>query len=275
MAREHVTVVLSGDGGDEAFLGYDSYASVLSRSNRHWLPGPFKRLAATLGSSLPEGVIGRRYLESFGIADPRYFCVGLSESRKQRLFSKDFLAAVPGADTFNIYQPYLRGSGEPLTQYGYLDTKVYLPDNVLVKVDRMSMAHSLEARTLFLDHKIVEFAARIPASLKLRNGMSKYILKKSVESLLPREILHRPKSGFALPTDVWLRGPLKDIMHDAVVWAGRQGSFDPAYASRLLSDHESGRCNNQRLLWALMMFRMWHEQCYSDLHRPQPVLAHS
>jgi asparagine synthase (glutamine-hydrolysing) len=123
------------------------------------------------------------------------------------------------------------------------------------------MAHSLEARTLFLDHDIVEFAARIPWQLKLRGRTSKYILKKAVAGLLPPETLSRGKTGFALPTAIWLRGPLRDLLHESIGWASTHGIFNKSYLNQLLRAHASGAADNQRVLWALMMFERWHNEC--------------
>jgi asparagine synthase (glutamine-hydrolysing) len=261
MARQHVTVALSGDGGDEAFLGYDSYANVLARRGRSRIPTFIRRLGQRIGRGLKEGASGKRYLESFGVEDPRYFCVGLTESWKHQLFSKDLLRAIPTADTFSVFRPHmLDDSAEFLTRYSHLDTKVYLPENVLAKVDRMSMANSLETRAPFLDHEIFEFAATIPADMKMKSGIRKHILKRSVADIMPVEILQRRKAGFALPTDVWLRGALKPALQNAVEWAARHAMFNRDYVNQLSHDHETGRKNNQRVLWSLLMFQLWHEQ---------------
>jgi len=274
LARRHVTVALSGDGGDEVFLGYDSYSAARSRRYRHWIPEVARNAIGGMGQRLPEEALGKRYLQSFGIDDPEYFSIGLSELWKKELFSKDFLRAIPNATTMSVFEPHLRNKRmDAMTTYGYLDTKVYLPENVLVKVDRMSMANSLEARTLFLDHEIVEFAARIPWRLKLRGHTSKYILKKAVAGLLPPEILNRPKKGFALPTAAWLKGPLRDLLRNSIAWAGSEGIFNRAYLAQLVKAHEAGTADHQRVLWALMMFERCHNECARSTAVPAGVHA--
>jgi asparagine synthase (glutamine-hydrolysing) len=253
---------LSGDGGDETFLGYQSYVGASARRYRKGIPAPIRTFIGEVGERLPERSPGKRYLQSFGVADPRYHCVGVSEQWKRKLFSQEFMQTVPGVNTMSVYDRHLQNKHmSAVTTCGYLDTKVYLPENVLVKVDRMSMANSLEARTLFLDHEIVEFAARIPWHLKLRGKTGKYILKRAVADLLPPETLNRRKSGFALPTAVWLRGPLRELMRDSVASAAKQGIFNSSYLDRLLTDHDAGVADNQRVLWALLMFERWMNEC--------------
>jgi asparagine synthase (glutamine-hydrolysing) len=145
----------------------------------------------------------------------------------------------------------------------HLDAMHYLPDNVLVKVDRMSMANSLETRALFLDHEVAELAARMPAKMKVNGDVSKYVLKKSMDDLIPESIKNRPKWGFALPVDMWFRGDLKELITEVVGKSGMTGFFDSAFLEQKLEEHLAGQRNHQRVLWSLMMFDLWYKAVYS------------
>lgn len=262
LAKKYVTVVLTGDGGDEIFAGYDSYKERLKRKNLAFLPIWLRRgIAHGIGDRLSDTTKGKRFLQSLALDEPKLHSVGISEQWKKELFSKDFLKHVKEVDTYNVVKPHiLNGSHEYLTHFQHLDTKLYLPDNVLVKVDRMSMANSLETRTLFLDHEIVEFAAKIPARLKLNGKISKYILKKSMGDLIPEEILNRRKWGFALPVAMWFRSELKDLISSVVQKSKVNGIFNHDYLKTILDEHLKGEKNHQRLLWSFMMFCLWQEK---------------
>lgn len=260
LAKKHVTVVLTGDGGDEIFGGYDSYIERLNRKKLNFLPGLIKKsIAHGIGDRLPDFAKGKAFLQSLAFDEPYLHFTGLTEKWKRNLFSKDFLRHLGKLDTFKMAQKYLlKNSGEYLSQYLYLDTKTYLPDNVLVKVDRMSMANSLETRTLFLDHEIVEYAAQIPGGLKIKGSTTKYILKKAMSDIIPKEILNRNKWGFALPVDVWFRGELKDLICEAVEKSKDISIFNYNYLKSILDEHLRGKRNHQRLLWAFMIFQLWY-----------------
>lgn len=262
LAKKHVTVILTGDGGDEIFGGYDSYIERLKRRKLNLLPGLIRKTVSHgIGDLLPESARGKAFLQSLALDEPYLHFTGLTEQWKKNLFSKDFLGRVGELDTFKMAEEYLLdGSSEYLSQYLYMDTKTYLPDNVLVKVDRMSMANSLETRTLFLDHDIVEFAAKIPDGLKINGSTTKYILKKAMSDIIPEEILNRDKWGFALPVDVWFRGELKDLISEAVEKSKAGDIFNYNYLKSRLDEHLKGKRNHQRLLWAFMMFQLWYEK---------------
>ena len=262
LARQFVTVVLTGDGGDEIFGGYDSYRERLKRKKLSLLPSPVKEFISRRAGSLPGHFKGKGFLESLAVDEARLHFAGRGEQWKRDLFSGDFYGNLRSPDSFDLARGHLlNDSAEYLSRFMYLDTKFYLPDNVLVKVDRMSMANSLETRALFLDHEIVEFAARIPAGLKLNKNASKYILKKSAGDLIPPEIMNRNKWGFALPVDVWFRGELKGIIGEAVERSKKGGIFNHDYLKARLDEHLSGGRNHQRLLWAYMIFDLWQERC--------------
>jgi asparagine synthase (glutamine-hydrolysing) len=265
LARRFVTVVLTGDGGDEIFGGYDSYPHALSRRRLSHIPRWLKvALARGIGDRLPDTARGKRFLQSLPLAETYHHSVGLSEMTKKRLFSEDFRRELPGLDSYSIVEHnVLDGSAEYLTRFMHLDAMHYLPDNVLVKVDRMSMANSLETRALFLDHEVAELAATMPARMKVNGDVSKYVLKKSMDDLIPESIKNRPKWGFALPVDMWFRGDLKDLITEVVRKSRKTGFFDSAFLEQKLAEHLTGRRNHQRVLWSLMMFDLWYEAVYS------------
>jgi asparagine synthase (glutamine-hydrolysing) len=159
----------------------------------------------------------------------------------------------------------------------YMDTRFYLPSDMLIKVDRMSMANSLEARVPFLDHRLVEFAARIPSDVKFRGKVRKYLLKKGLEPLLGREILYRKKAGFNVPKNVWLRGPLRSMAHDLLSKSrlDRHGLFRAETVALLLSEHDKGQADHSFQLWSLLIFQLWYDQFIdrvpSSAYAPSPM----
>ena len=164
---------------------------------------------------------------------------------------RDYAARVPG--------------GDPLDVLLYLDSKTYLPGDILTKVDRMSMAVSLEARVPLLDHKLIEFAARLPAGLKMRGGESKYVFKRAVRGLVPEEILDRPKQGFGVPITEWINLELRERIRDTFADARtrRRGLFEPSYVDVLLAEHERGRRDHSHAVWSLFVLELWH-RAYAD-----------
>jgi len=241
LARRFVTVVLTGDGGDEIFGGYDSYPHALSRKKLAHIPRWLKvALARGIGDRLPDTARGKRFLQSLPLAETYHHSIGLSEMTKQRLFSEEFRREVAGLDSYSIVE-----------------------HNVLVKVDRMSMANSLETRALFLDHEVAELAATMPARMKINGDISKYVLKKSMDDLIPESVKNRPKWGFALPVDMWFRGDLKDLITEVVKKSRSSGFFDSAFLEQKLAEHLAGQRNHQRVLWSLMMFDLWYEAVYN------------
>jgi len=267
LAREHVKVVLSGDGGDELFAGYTRYVidrrrgafARLPRAVREGLMQPFARL-------LPHGARGRNFLHDVAY-DPldRYLesVSVFTRLGKASLYTEDFrrlageAARAPGEFRATAERS---GSGDPLERLLYLDSKTYLPGDILTKVDRMSMAASLEARVPLLDHKLIEFVARIPSSLKMKGLVTKHIFKRAVRDLVPAEILDRPKQGFGVPIEQWINQQLRERVRGTLTearTAGR-GLTDPAYVALLLDEHERGRRDHSPRLWALFMLELWH-----------------
>lgn len=268
LARETVTVALSGDGADEALAGYrrlvfqhneERVRAMIPAPLRRALLGPLARVwpkadwaprplraKATLASLARDGAEG--YAEAVGMTAPAV---------RNRLFSD---AAIRGLDGHVAEARYWRAmrdapAREPLDAAQYADLLIWLPGDILTKTDRMSMAVSLEAREPLLDYRLIEFAATIPAAMRVRGGTGKAIMKRAMEGILPEDILYRPKMGFVTPVSAWFRGPLSDVARGLAaspVLAGT-GWFDMAEVGRLVAAHQSGRSEHGRQIWQLLM----------------------
>ncbi|HEY2432290.1 MAG TPA: asparagine synthase (glutamine-hydrolyzing) [Vicinamibacterales bacterium] len=268
-ARELVTVALSGDGGDELWAGYKRHRVEHWEQRARTAFGSAGAAAAALGRALPLSIKGARALRHLGAAPGQAYALkhayGMFEpDAKRRLYSGDFAAAVRGADPFAAFRDiYDRcGSLDPIDRGLYVDVHTYMVDDILTKVDRMSMAVSLEARDPLLDHRLLEFAATVPSSLKIRHGRGKYLLRKVLERRLPPEILARGKQGFEAPIGEWLRGPLAP-MTEALLTDGRlrgRGVFDDREVTRLWREHRSGHADHRHRLWQLIMLELWFRQ---------------
>jgi asparagine synthase (glutamine-hydrolysing) len=262
LAAEHVTVVLSGDGGDELFAGYDKYAvEGRERSGSRW-PAPLRRALGVLAGLAPDGTRGRNFLRHQALegAD-RYLDAStmFRMDQMRRLFRPEAFALLSEHDPWREDAERLaRVDGHWLSALQYLDLHSYLPLDILTKVDRMSMAHSIETRVPLLDHKLVEFAATIPPDLLLHDGTRKYVFKRALEGTLPGEILHRSKRGFAIPLGRWFRGELAPYVCDLLLSprSRERGIFDPDHVERLLSQHRRGRDLDLHL-WTLISFELW------------------
>ena len=267
LAREHVTVALSGDGGDELFAGYTRYVVDRRRSGFARLPRLLRRgVMQPLSQSLPHGAWGRNYLNNVAL-DPleRYLdsvsvFTGLN---KRSLYTGDFRRRLRNEDgvgaQFREYAACVK-TGEPLDALLYVDSKTYLPGDILTKVDRMSMAVSLEARTPLLDQKLIDFVTRIPAGLKLRGLQTKHIFKRAVRGIVPDEILDRPKQGFGVPIQQWINEQLRGRIRETLTErrTRERGHVEPRYVDLLLDEHERGRRDHSTQLWALLMLELWH-----------------
>jgi asparagine synthase (glutamine-hydrolysing) len=181
---------------------------------------------------------------------------------KAQLYTGDFKQTVGENDAASILTGHFARvpGADAVTRAQYVDIKSYLPEDILVKVDRMSMAHSLEVRAPILDHKVMECAARLPAALKLLGKQSKYIFKKINEERLPPEILHRRKQGFCVPLAAWLRTDLKDMAHSTLFSGALDALFSRAYVKHLWDGHQGGGENNAAPLWGLMVFGLWRRR---------------
>jgi asparagine synthase (glutamine-hydrolysing) len=277
LARDHVTVVLSGDGGDELFAGYTRYVVDRKRQGFARLPKPLREsLMRPLSEALPHAAWGRNYLHNVSL-DPisRYLdSVSVFTSlNRNSLYTSDFKSNLGSSSyvpaLFNDLVNQVQ-TGESLDQLLYLDSKTYLPGDILTKVDRMSMAVSLEARAPLLDHKLIEFVTNVPASLKLSGLETKYLLKQAVRDLVPAEILNRPKQGFGVPIQEWINQQLRSRVRETLTEprTRQRGYLNSQYVDVLLDEHERGRRDHSMGLWALFMLELWHRQ-FVDVLRPQ------
>ncbi|HEY6247768.1 MAG TPA: asparagine synthase (glutamine-hydrolyzing) [Pyrinomonadaceae bacterium] len=277
LARDHVTVVLSGDGGDELFAGYTRYVVDRKRQGFARLPKPLREsLMRPLSEALPHAAWGRNYLHNVSL-DPisRYLdSVSVFTSlNRNSLYTSDFKSNLGSSSyvptLFNDLVNHVQ-TGESLDQLLYLDSKTYLPGDILTKVDRMSMAVSLEARAPLLDHKLIEFVTNVPASLKLSGLETKYLLKQAVRDLVPAEILNRPKQGFGVPIQEWINQQLRSRVRETLTEprTRQRGYLNSQYVDVLLDEHERGRRDHSMGLWALFMLELWHRQ-FVDVLRPQ------
>jgi asparagine synthase (glutamine-hydrolysing) len=261
LAAGHVKVVLSGDGGDELFAGYDRYR-VEARERRHALPRPLRGLLAGLARAMPDGMRGRSLLRHHSLPDDlRYLDAAtlFGPDARRRLFRPAALEQVALADPNRDWLACLAGApGGWLARLQYLDLVSYLPLDILTKVDRMSMAHSIEARVPLLDHVLIEFAATLPPDLRLRGDTAKYALKRAMAGVLPAALMDRPKQGFAVPLGAWFRGRLDGFVRDLLLGetARRRGILDPVYVERLLARHARGRPLDLQI-WTLISFELW------------------
>jgi asparagine synthase (glutamine-hydrolysing) len=268
MARRHVTVVLSGDGGDELFGGYDRYVPHPRVAAFDRLTGAVgRRLAQSTWRRLRPGRRGRNFLRHVAKDPCGRYVDAVSYFRpdeRAQLLSPDLCARVDGrraeASLAACFDRTARLDW-PSQMMG-VDLQTYLPEDVLTKVDRMSMAHSLEARVPLLDTAVVRFAASLPGAMKIHAGERKRILKRAVADLLPAATLAKPKQGFGVPLEVWFRGGLRSLVCDVLRSrpARQRGYFNEPYVDRLIDEHLSGRRSHTLRLWLLVMFELWHRR---------------
>ncbi|MGO9085990.1 MAG: asparagine synthase (glutamine-hydrolyzing) [Candidatus Sulfotelmatobacter sp.] len=278
LARRYVTVVLTGDGGDEAFGGYDRYRTHLQDRSRFRTPewaGRWYR--EHVYPRLPYGLPGRNVAYSISLPWPERYMEAVSLVPYQRNFavlSHDFVSALQGdADPLNIFRRYLSNApaSDPLGHILYLDTKTYLPGDILTKVDRMSMAVSLEARVPILDHVFLEWVTSLTPEWKMGKRGQKYILTRLAERVgVPRDVLHRPKQGFALPLVHWMRHQLKDLVLTTLLEPAtiQRGYFNEHGIRHLLREFFSGRTDDYLPIWRLMMFELWQRHFLQQLKGP-------
>ncbi|MDD4979780.1 MAG: asparagine synthase (glutamine-hydrolyzing) [Candidatus Omnitrophica bacterium] len=269
--RQYVTVALNGDGGDELFAGYERYQAMLAAER---IPKMAKKIISGFSAALPDSVNFKskarrfkrfltgavlpaqlRYIKWIGIFD---------DSLKKNVYSENFMGLTSQTDVLSFIKPFLDTSCGMSTIDSLLltDTVTYLPYDLLVKVDITSMANSLEARSPFLDQRLMEFVARLPAEYKMKNFVKKYILKKAVKDLVPRENIHRKKMGFGVPVGEWFREELKDFTYETLLStaASRRGYFKTIAIKNIIDQHISRQKDYTFHLWSLLMLELWHRR---------------
>jgi asparagine synthase (glutamine-hydrolysing) len=271
--RRYVTVALGGDGGDEIFAGYPMYFG-------HKMARVYDRLPKFLRSGLIEPIVNNLpvstknlsfdYKAKRFVAASKYDLVtrhhswfgSFSIDAQNDLLSKDVLANSSN-DIYKGAKDLLKitDAESEIEQMQFLDMNFYMAEDILTKVDRASMAVSLEVRAPFLDPRVAEYAASLPSEYKLKGNKGKYILKKAVEDLLPKAILQRPKKGFGIPIAEWLKGRLNPLMHDLLTpeRLKNQGLFDAEYVQKLIKEHETGAASHHKQLWTLLVFQLWFD----------------
>jgi len=277
ITRQNVTVALSGDGGDETFAGYTQRYSMnrFEDNIRKKIPFIFRNTLIKGLSKLypridvlPRPLRLKLFLTNLSMsmeqAYHRDMSFYFSQEDKYDLYNSDMKRAVNGFSTFSVFQPFFKHNTnpDPVTRAQYIDIKTYMTEDILVKVDRMSMAHSLEVRAPLLDHKLMEFAATLPSDLKLNNQESKYILKKINERRLPYDILYRKKQGFSVPLAHWLRTGLKEHINDVLFGhgAGIGEYLNSEYVKKLWMSHLQGMNDYSSQIWNVFMFELWRRQ---------------
>ncbi len=273
-ARRRITVALSGDGGDEIFAGYPRYQAILRQGFVEMLPLTWRRRAFSfLQGIYPRQWRGWRRLGYLGLdpleRDYAHLHKFPDAEKKESLYTSDFLAQLGDFDSRDLFEPHHRPGWDPLRQLTYLDLKTYLPGDILTKVDRMSMAHALEARVPLLDHHLVELAFRIPARYRMRGQSTKWLFHRVVDPRLPEEIHRRPKRGFAIPLTHWLLGPRGERIVEALLSdrLRQRGYLNPSAVKQIWDEHRMGQRDHSPRLWALYCLEIWF-RAYCDMAVP-------
>ena len=264
-------MVLSGDGGDEVFAGYETHNAWAVAEKWRRVPSFIRNgIVRPLVEALP--VSDSKI--SFEFKAKRFVRIAeLGAERAhfswRRIVDEETQAGLLG-DNLVGPEPWERhrhhfanaGTEDPLGKMLYVDTRFYLPGDMLVKVDRMSMATSLEARVPFLDHRLVEYAAKVPSRVKVPGGKKKYLLKKGLEPLLDHDLLYRKKAGFNVPKNQWLRNELRELVGDVLApeRLARHGLLDPGVVSRLVDEHQQRRADHSFAIWSVLIFQLWYDR---------------
>jgi asparagine synthase (glutamine-hydrolysing) len=272
MTRQHVTVALNGDGGDESFAGYERYRGIPWLNCFSRTPAAVRSTCNAMVNALTAALPANGRLEaaqnvtrmSLMDEDRQYveYMVRFREAQKRQLFTGEFLGQLTGTRESELLTSNFMhsiGSLSAIDRKMAADIEFYLPGALLPKVDRMTMANSLEGRSPLLDHKLMEFAARLSPDLKLRNNTLKYLLKKAALTFFPETFVNRPKQGFEVPLAEWLRGPLRGTVQELLseTSIARRGILNPKYVRRLVGEHEGRVRNHHYRIWSLLMFEAW------------------
>jgi asparagine synthase (glutamine-hydrolysing) len=279
LASRQVKMVLTGEGGDELFAGYARYAGERLSPLFRYAPRAVRSITLAASTHLPG--LRRAKIALYALCQPdevmrlvNWFPLFNSEM-KQALLTQDLKQGLNGHDASEVFAEHLARTDatEPLNRMLYVDTKLWLPDDLLARGDKTSMAASLEARVPLLDHKVVEFAASLPPHLKMKALTRKYLLRKVSHAWLPAEIIGRKKKGFPMPTSLWFRKEARTFVRDVLSPARlrHRGLFDSFFVEKLLSEHEKGFADHGSLLWGLLNVELWHRLF---LDSPRPIERH-
>ncbi|WP_042354712.1 asparagine synthase (glutamine-hydrolyzing) [Bacillus rubiinfantis] len=279
-ARKHVTVVLSGEGADELFGGYNIYREPQDLAIFNKIPRVFHRFLKIIAAMMPEGMKGKSFIER-GVTPMEQRYIGnakmFMEEEKRELLN----VYREGLQYTDITKPlYEESRGyDPVDRMQYIDIHTWMRGDILLKADRMTMAHSLELRVPFLDKEVFQVASKIPTSLKTANGTTKYILRKAAEGIVPEHVLNRKKLGFPVPIRHWLKAEMNEWVKTIIRDSQTDHLINKSYVLRLLDDHCLGKADNSRKIWTVLMFMVWHqvyiEQVFSftSEYQKEKVLA--
>jgi asparagine synthase (glutamine-hydrolysing) len=259
-ARKQVTAVLSGEGADELFGGYNIYREPISLKVFDYLPVQVKKLLKTIANTLPEGIKGKGFIErGTSLLEERY--VGnakiFTEREKKQLYKKYQDALDYRQVTSPLYKIVI--DADPVQKMQYIDLNTWLRGDILLKADKMTMAHSLELRVPFLDQRVFEIATKIPSCMKITKGTTKYILRKAFDDIIPRPVLHRKKLGFPVPIRHWLRDEMYDWAVNIINQSQTDDLFNKTMILQLLENHYKGVNDYSRKIWTILVFMIWHQ----------------
>jgi len=259
-ARKHVTVVLSGEGADELFGGYNIYREPQSLEVFNNIPAIGKKLLKGIATIMPEGMKGKSFIER-----------GVTPMEERYIGNAKMFTEEEKRNLLHVYNPQLKYTDvtkplydesrgyDPVDRMQFIDIHTWMRGDILLKADKMTMAHSLELRVPFLDKAVFEVASKIPTSLKTANGTTKYILRKAVEGIVPDHVLNRKKLGFPVPIRHWLKDEMNDWAKKTIQESNTDHLFNKAYLLKLLDDHCQGKADNSRKIWTVLMFMVWHD----------------
>ncbi|MDR7240615.1 asparagine synthase (glutamine-hydrolyzing) [Neobacillus drentensis] len=266
-ARKHVTVVLSGEGADELFGGYNIYHEPQSLEVFNKIPRAGKALLKGIAAMMPEGMRGKSFIER-GVTPMEERYIGnakmFTEEEKRELLS----VYREGLDYRDITKPlYAESRGyDPVDRMQYIDIHTWMRGDILLKADKVTMAHSLELRVPFLDKAVFEVASKIPTSLKTVHGTTKYILRKAAEGVVPAHVLDRKKLGFPVPIRHWLKDEMNEWAKNIIRDSNTDHLINKSYVLQLLEDHCQGKADNSRKIWTVLMFMVWHQVYVEDVY---------